>query len=75
MEPTKKEQQFLKIIGQRITHLREESGLSVQELADMAILTRMHLYRIEAGNTPAGILVLRRITLALKADLCELFKK
>jgi transcriptional regulator with XRE-family HTH domain len=37
-------------IGQRITALRKMEGISQQELADRAGLTRQHIGRIEKGE-------------------------
>ena len=37
-------------IGQRITALRKQEGISQQELADRAGLTRQHIGRIEKGE-------------------------
>ena len=39
-------------IGQRITALRKRDGISQQELADRAGLTRQHIGRIENGELP-----------------------
>ena len=39
-------------MGQRITALRKMEGISQQELADRAGLTRQHIGRIENGELP-----------------------
>ena len=39
-------------MGQRITALRKMEGISQQELADRAGLTRQHIGRIEKGELP-----------------------
>ena len=39
-------------MGQRITALRKLEGISQQELADRAGLTRQHIGRIENGELP-----------------------
>ena len=44
-----KEQQAQRM-GQRITALRKLEGISQQELADRAGLTRQHIGRIEKGE-------------------------
>jgi len=44
-----KEQQAQRM-GQRITALRKQAGISQQELADRAGLTRQHIGRIEKGE-------------------------
>jgi transcriptional regulator with XRE-family HTH domain len=46
-----KEQQAQRM-GQRITALRKLEGISQQELADRAGLTRQHIGRIENGELP-----------------------
>lgn len=55
------EKKYLKLLGERILEKREALGLSREELAEKVELTRMHIYRIENGENPTTILVLRRI--------------
>ena len=43
-------EQHAQRIGQRITALRKQEGISQQELADRAGLTRQHIGRIEKGE-------------------------
>ncbi len=69
MKADKKEEQYIIELGKRISGLREKSGLSVQELAQKANLTRMYIYRIEGGEQVSSILVLRRIAEALGIKL------
>ena len=45
-------EQHAERIGQRITALRKMEGISQQELADRAGLTRQHIGRIENGELP-----------------------
>jgi len=45
-----KKEQLAQRIGQRITALRKMEGISQQELADRAGLTRQHIGRIEKGE-------------------------
>jgi transcriptional regulator with XRE-family HTH domain len=45
-------EQHAERIGQRITALRKLEGISQQELADRAGLTRQHIGRIENGELP-----------------------
>jgi transcriptional regulator with XRE-family HTH domain len=45
-------EQHAQRIGQRITALRKMEGISQQELADRAGLTRQHIGRIEKGELP-----------------------
>lgn len=66
------EKQFLKTIGKKIKHLREAQGVSVQDLAEMVQISRMQLYRIEDGENPTSILILRRISKELGIELSKL---
>jgi transcriptional regulator with XRE-family HTH domain len=66
------EKEYLKRLGKRITSKREALGLSREVFAQQIKLTRMHLYRIENGNTHTTITVLRRIAIALEMNLGEL---
>lgn len=66
------EKQFLKAIGQKIKSLREAQGISVQDLAQMTEISRMQLYRIEDGENPTSILILRRISKELGVKLSKL---
>ena len=43
-------EQHAQHIGQRVTALRKREGISQQELADRAGLTRQHIGRIEKGE-------------------------
>lgn len=52
-------------IGARIKELREEKGLSVQELAERTGLIRNNIYRIESGLYSTGIDILAKIATAL----------
>ena len=45
-------EQYAQRIGQRITALRKREGISQQELAERAGLTRQHIGRIENGELP-----------------------
>lgn len=47
---TMSKEQAAQRIGQRITALRKLEGISQQELADRAGLTRQHIGRIEKGE-------------------------
>lgn len=66
------EKQYLKVVGQKIKTLRETQGISVQDLAQMTEISRMQLYRIEDGENPTSILILRRISKVLGIALSEL---
>jgi transcriptional regulator with XRE-family HTH domain len=54
------------LFGQRVARIRQERGLSVQELATKAHTTYQTIWRIEAGKMPAPSIVLaQRIGRAL----------
>jgi transcriptional regulator with XRE-family HTH domain len=55
-----------KLIGNRITVLRKEKGLSQQKLAIDAGLERSHLTNIENGNKNISLSTLEKILLVLK---------
>lgn len=52
-------------IGARIRQLREEAGLSQQDLADITGLQRPNISRIESGRYNTGQDILSKIALAL----------
>lgn len=56
-------------LGQQISAIRRERGLSVRKLAQLANITPSSLSSIEHGNYSTGVDVLHRICDALKASL------
>ena len=66
------EEAYLKKLGDKICKKREAIGLSREEFAEKIKLTRMHIYRIERGENPTTIIVLRRIAKVLNISLGEL---
>lgn len=53
-------------LGSHIKQLREKAGLSLQEVADRATLSKAHIWEIETGNsTNASIKTLCCIAVAL----------
>lgn len=56
-------------IGARIKELRTEKGMSMQQLADAAGITKANVCNIEAGKYSVGIDVLYRITTALGVEI------
>jgi transcriptional regulator with XRE-family HTH domain len=58
------------IFGQRVTRIREERGLTQQELAKKAGTSYQTIWRIEAGkHFEPGIYIARRIARALGVSL------
>lgn len=66
------ESKFLKELGSRIQELREKKGLSVIGLAEKVAISRIHIYRIEAGEHAVSISTVRNIALALDVKLKNL---
>jgi transcriptional regulator with XRE-family HTH domain len=64
----------VKAFGARLRHLREQRGLSQQELADYADVSKMTVHRIETAQFSATIDVLLSLTKALGMPLHELVK-
>lgn len=61
-------------LGAYFRDLRQQHGLSQQQLADKAGITRQHLTRLEAGGNPK-LLTLVRLADALKIELAFLMEK
>lgn len=59
-------------LGEKIRLIREEKGLSQQELASLCDFEKSNMSRIEAGNTNPTIFTLYKISRALKVKLSEL---
>jgi transcriptional regulator with XRE-family HTH domain len=58
------------IFGQRVTRIREERGMTQQELASKAGTTYQTIWRIENGkHAEPGIYIARRIARALGVSL------
>jgi transcriptional regulator with XRE-family HTH domain len=56
-------------LGQRIAEIRNERGLSQQEVADAAGMKRPHVARVEGGKFNVGIDILAKIAAALQCDI------
>lgn len=63
------EKELCKQIGKRIRELREEAGVSQQELALRCGFETSNMCRIEAGNTNPTIVTLYKISSALQVNL------
>lgn len=59
-------------IGERIRILREEKGISQQNLAAICNFEKANLSRLEAGRTNPTISTLYKISEALQISLSEL---
>lgn len=58
-----------KRIGQRVAELRNQKGLSQQELADITGIQRNHICRIESGKYSVGFDTLQSIAAALGSNV------
>ena len=67
---------YFNIIRYNIKRLREETGLTQQQLADKAGITMNYLAKIESQKMQRGftIVILGRIADALNIDIRELLK-
>ena len=65
-------QDFLGRIGSRIRALRTQQGLTVQQLADRAQLSRRLLTQIEHGQANPSLVAITRIARALGSDVTAL---
>ncbi len=63
---------FLEKLGQRITKIREEQNLSKVQLAFEINTGEAAIRRIEKGQVNPGILMLKKISIALNVELGEL---
>ncbi|MCQ2336403.1 MAG: helix-turn-helix domain-containing protein [Paludibacteraceae bacterium] len=61
-------------IGNRIKQLRNEAGLSQQELAFRCGFETSNMCRIEAGKTNPTIITLYKISKALQVELDKVVK-
>jgi transcriptional regulator with XRE-family HTH domain len=63
-----------KVIGDRIRIIRNDKGLSIEELAEKADVNATHLGRIERGETIPKLDSIEKIIIALGITFEELFK-
>jgi len=56
--------------GARLRAMREERGLSVHQVQEMAGVTARHVWRLEAGKRPnVAAVTLARIAVAIDVDI------
>lgn len=67
--------QLCRVLGDNVKTLRLTLGLSQEELAFQADLDRTYISQIERGISNPSILVILKISVALKVEFAELFIK
>ena len=72
MKPGEQEK-YLKKVGNNLRRIRQEKGLTMEQLAHEAEIEYRQLGRIERGEINTSILSLLRICQALHVDVDNLF--
>ena len=67
-------QELLKYLGANIKRIREEKGMTQQELASLCNFEKSNMSRLEAGNTNPTIYTLYKVAVNLDVQLDELFR-
>ena len=67
------DKKFLKMLGKRIKELREDQGISQDQLGYECDMHRTNINRIEKGHVSTGALKLLHIAKALNVSVKELF--
>ena len=65
-------QDIQKVVGERIRLIRQRKGITQDQLADMAGLNRVHLYRLETGRQSMTIRTLKMIADSLGVRVRDL---
>jgi len=63
------------MVGARLRRVREESGLSQQQLSDRCGIAQESLSRIETGRRDPRLATLRKLAVGMGLTLTELLKK
>jgi DNA-binding XRE family transcriptional regulator len=74
-EMEKRMNQICRVLGDNVKALRLAHGLSQEELAFQAELDRTYISQIERGISNPSVLVVLKISIALKTEFAELFIK
>ena len=61
------------LVGKRIKELRNNLGISQEELADLAELDRTYITSVECGRRNISIINIEKLSTALKVTLKEFF--
>jgi transcriptional regulator with XRE-family HTH domain len=65
---------MLERLGERIQALRNQRGLTQEQLADKAGLSRGYIARLETGRHDPAATTLAKIAKALRVPISSLFK-
>jgi transcriptional regulator with XRE-family HTH domain len=68
------DKRFLRQLGERIRSVREERGLTQQQLGDRCKLHRTFIGSVERGERNISILNIRLMAHVLRVPLSELFQ-
>ncbi|MDF2192519.1 helix-turn-helix transcriptional regulator [Paraflavitalea sp. CAU 1676] len=71
---SKKDQQKLHALGQRVRQLREERGLSLKALAHTINKDPQSVHRLEQGGVNPGYLYLLAVCEGLEIEITELLE-
>ena len=58
----------------KIREVREKRNISINQLAEMTVITKSHLSYIERNEKEPSLSIIVRIALALRVDEKELYK-
>jgi len=61
------------LVGKRIREIRNQRGISQEELADLASLDRTYITSVERGKRNISIVNLEKLANALEVSLAVLF--
>lgn len=61
------------LVGKRVKELRNQLGISQEELADLAGLDRTYITSVECGKRNISIVNIEKLAKALKVSLAEFF--
>ena len=61
------------LVGKRVRELRNNMGISQEELADLAGLDRTYITSVECGKRNISIVNIEKLTNALQVSLKEFF--
>ena len=62
------------LVGKRVRELRNNIGISQEELADLAGLDRTYITSVECGKRNISIVNIEKLAKALNVTLAEFFK-